>query len=100
MKSEQQHAINAIPQDVSGSSREKDEDYRHIVVQLDPSTRIIECVDGIQWIIQRRDGPNSAQPRWRGASYCRTRASLERRLPEHRVALEMFPPRFEEMHGY
>ena len=80
---------------VPGSSREGDHNYQKIVLALDPSTRIIECRDGIQWIIQRRDSAPKGEPRWRGIAYCRTRSRLEYRLPEHLAALVNLPQRFE-----
>lgn len=63
----------------------------------DKPTRIIECRDGIQWIIQNRSGTRDGQPLWRSRSYCRTRKGLEGLLPgkaeEIRAAL---PERFPE----
>ena len=41
-----------------------------------PDCRIIECRDGIQWILQRRKGQSSGRPEWRGQCFCRTRAGL------------------------
>jgi hypothetical protein len=36
--------------------KESAEDYPQIVAVLDAKTRVIECADGIQWIVQRRTG--------------------------------------------
>lgn len=87
---------NPSQQALAGSFREKDQAYRNMVLLLDPSTRIIECRDGIQWIIQKQDRSNKSEPRWRGVAYCRTRARLEYRLPQHLAQLATLPLRFEE----
>jgi hypothetical protein len=44
-------ASNSLSDD---SQSESSDDYLHIVAMLDANTRVIECADGIQWIIQRR----------------------------------------------
>jgi hypothetical protein len=54
------------------SHRERDEGYP-VVAQLTDTVRVIECKDGIQWILQRRSGDQ-----WKGLAYCRTRAALIR----------------------
>ena len=44
---------------------------------LNPTWRVIVCRDGIQWILQRRHGPERpAGARWEGRAYCRTREAL------------------------
>lgn len=53
------------------SNREKDENYWRVVAVLNPDWRVIECIDGIQWIIQKR-----CQSRWISKKYLRDRASL------------------------
>lgn len=83
-------------EDIPGSSREGDDTYLKVVLVLDQSTRIIECRDGIQWIIQRKDRLNKTGSRWRGTAYCRTRARLEYRLPDHRDQLATLPAHFPE----
>ena len=78
-----------------GSHRERDHDYRAIVAELDDKTRVIECVDGLQWILQRLRGD-----RWFAIAYCRTRDPLIRQatkalggtVPE---ALFALPPRLD-----
>lgn len=60
------------------SHRERDDAYRNVVVRLNEHWRIIECRDGIQWILQRSDGERRGQTRWSGRSYCRTRNALIR----------------------
>jgi hypothetical protein len=54
------------------SHRERDEGYP-TVARLSDIVRVIECKDGIQWILQRRSGDQ-----WKGLAYCRTRAALIR----------------------
>lgn len=60
------------------SHRERDDAYRYVVVWLNEHWRVIECRDGIQWILQRSDGERHGQTRWSGRSYCRTRNALIR----------------------
>jgi hypothetical protein len=45
------------------NNREESQSYRTIVATLNADWRVIECRDGIQWILQRRAG-NEA---WRAA---------------------------------
>lgn len=60
------------------------ENYPYVALRWDFSetngtpkaTRIIECRNRIQWIIQHKTGG-----RWRNANFCRSQAGLERRLP-------------------
>lgn len=80
--------------------RESDEDYCHVVLKVDGRVRIIECRDGIQWIIQRRVSSNGAtRARWRGVKYHRTRETLLVALaslridltPDQRAAFDALP---------
>jgi hypothetical protein len=64
------------------------EDYPHVVAVLDAKTRVIECADGIQWIVQRRTG--SLKTPWAGRSFCRTKEALLRIAGAH-PALEALP---------
>jgi hypothetical protein len=63
----------------------------------DAHTRVIECRDGIQWIVQRLKLVNGVR-QWRGVSYCRTREALLRCVrewvPGEHAALEALPNRF------
>ncbi|TIV01716.1 MAG: hypothetical protein E5W09_01450 [Mesorhizobium sp.] len=62
---------------VAGNShRESDEAYCATVARLNAGWRVIECRDGIQWILQRMDGERHGRARWTGRSYCRTREAL------------------------
>jgi hypothetical protein len=54
------------------SARESDASYPTLTC-LDDRTRVIDCRDSIQWIVQRREGSH-----WRGLSFCRTREALIR----------------------
>ncbi len=58
--------------------RERDHDYGRVVVILNERWRVVVCRDGIQWILQKRDGERSGQPRWTGKSYHVGRDSLIR----------------------
>ena len=55
---------------------EKSDGYSKIVVQLNRNWRVIECKDGIQWILQSSKGFYKDKPAWRGRSYCRTKKGL------------------------
>jgi len=59
------------------SRKESSDDYSRVVVMLDPRWRVIECRDGIQWIIQRRE-KSRGEGHWRGVRYCTTRKALKR----------------------
>jgi hypothetical protein len=75
-------------------------------LSLNDRCRLIECRDGIQWIVQHRncrsDAETVSSSDWRGRSYCRTRDGLIAccdRLcgpidPAARVALVALPDRF------
>jgi hypothetical protein len=59
--------------------RESADDYYRIVTQLNDGWRVIECTDGIQWILQRRGSPErTRKDDWRGCSYCQTSEALRR----------------------
>jgi hypothetical protein len=66
------------------SFAESDDSHPHIVAVLNRGWRVIECRDGIQWILQRRNRAETiARHAWRGRSYCRTREALIRCCDEH-----------------
>lgn len=92
--------------DLPGSRRQSDhhetaETYCGTVAQLCAGWRVIRCKDGLQWILQRRDATRAGRPRWRGASYFRTRDALmragravcERMDPAALAALAALPER-------
>lgn len=60
------------------SRRETDEGYQAVLaVTADRRYRVINCKDGIQWIVQRRDIVGG---RWRSQAYYRRKTSLVRDL--------------------
>ncbi|ESY80660.1 hypothetical protein X740_12375 [Mesorhizobium sp. LNHC221B00] len=63
---------------VKNGRREESENYPAVVAKLNSGWRVIECRDGIQWILQRLAGKRHGQPRWEGRSYCRSRQALLR----------------------
>lgn len=66
------------------SLRECADDYDRLVAILNDDWRVIECRDGIQWILQRRGSPKrSRRDDWRGRSYCRTADALIRCTRDH-----------------
>lgn len=71
------------------SRRESDDDYARIVCRLNDRWRVIECRDGIQWILQRQDATKSlhAAP-WRSRSYCRNRTALKAVCVTHAGAID------------
>lgn len=56
--------------------REAADDYRGELARLNDGFRVIVCKDGLQWIIQRRDGWTAGAPRWTGFRYHLTRDAL------------------------
>lgn len=74
---EQHRAQRRIPEPRQ-SHREGDENYRKVVVRLNEHWRVIECRDGIQWILQRSDGERRGWTRWSARSYCRSKNALIR----------------------
>lgn len=68
--------------------RESDDGYQPVVARLADRWRVIECRDGIQWILQYCQNPlkTYTSADWRGQRYHRTRngliAACERSVPE------------------
>lgn len=63
--------------------------YRAVVAVLNDRWRVIECRDGIQWILQRRGSPETSRADdWRGRSYCRTKEALLRLCGLHAGAID------------
>jgi hypothetical protein len=69
-------------------------------IKLNAGWRVILCRDGIQWILQRRHGPERpAGARWEGRAYCRIHDALIRCCraysgaidPVARAVLEVLP---------
>lgn len=83
------------------SRREKDPDYREVVVNLSPETRVIVCREGLQWVLQRRTG-TPARARWVPLGHFRSRdplialgrASEPRCCPDALAVLRRLPANF------
>ncbi|KQZ92264.1 hypothetical protein ASD64_19380 [Mesorhizobium sp. Root157] len=58
--------------------KESADNYWRLIARLNVRWRVIECRDGIQWILQHTDGKKHGRMRWTGRSYCRTRDGLIR----------------------
>ena len=58
------------------SHRERDDNYKKVIIQLAPRWRIIECKNALQWIIQHRATKPLNQGYWLGVSYVTTRNKL------------------------
>jgi hypothetical protein len=92
--------LGGAPEIASGSplcgrgAPETTEEYPAVIAVLDARTRVIECRDGIQWIIQRRQG--KGRDPWRGVSFCRTKEALLRLAGRH-PALDALPERFSDL---
>jgi hypothetical protein len=70
-----------LPHTISNASvqhRESADDYHRVVAVLNDGWRVIECRDGIQWILQRRAGERHGMARWDSRSYCQTSEALNR----------------------
>lgn len=55
--------------------REGSPDYAWTVAQLSDRWRVIECRDGIQWVIQK-SRRNGGETRWYGELHCRSLVGL------------------------
>ncbi|WP_027155327.1 hypothetical protein [Mesorhizobium sp. WSM2561] len=62
---------------------EKAYDYQAVITVLNRDWRVIQCKDGIQWILQRRKGQFEGKPAWKGRSYCRSKGGLVRSIRDH-----------------
>ena len=58
--------------------KERDDEYREVIVQLKPRWRVIVCKDYLQWIIQKRTAEPLHRGVWCGQSYVTGRNSLIR----------------------
>jgi hypothetical protein len=74
----------------AGANRNESADgYDRVVAVLNHKWRVIECRDGIQWILQFRDRLQArATGTWQGRSYCRTSQALIRYTREHAGAVD------------
>jgi hypothetical protein len=75
------------------SHRETDDDYGKVIIQFTPKARLIECADGIQWILQQR-----RSTRWLSVKFFTSRDGVLRRVREYRYpgeeALAVLPDRY------
>jgi hypothetical protein len=65
------HRSGAVVPLHGASKRERDHDYRSVITYLGDKDRVIDCKDGIQWIIQHLRGQQ-----WHGCSFHRNRDVL------------------------
>ena len=66
------------------SRSENADDYFKVVISLNTRWRVIECPDGIQWILQYRASAETyATAPWTGRSCCRIREALIRCISEY-----------------
>lgn len=75
--------------------REEADNYDRVLVRIGTDWRIIECKDGLQYILQRAAGERRGGARWRCVAYHRTRNTL----PEacHRRGAFLDPVRMAEI---
>jgi hypothetical protein len=66
------NADNSLPKSRAKPLSESANDYPYLIVDFGDGFRVIECVAGIQWIVQRR----VSAVRWNGQYFCRTREAL------------------------
>jgi hypothetical protein len=67
---------------------ESAEGYSYVVAVLNEKWRVIECRDGLQWILQSRDTLRALPTAvWRGRSYCRSKEALLRVSAAHAGAI-------------
>lgn len=69
-------AIDGCRSTQTYSHRERDDNYRLVIVWLAPRWRVILCKDRAQWIIQKKEASHAGP--WRGVSYHTCRSSLIR----------------------
>jgi hypothetical protein len=55
--------------------KESDNDYQKVICKLSKKFRVIDCRNGIQWILQKQDNDGR---RWRSLNYHTHRSSLIR----------------------
>jgi hypothetical protein len=68
---------------------ESAEGYSYVVAVLNGKWRVIQCRDGLQWILQSRDTLRALHTAvWRGRSYCRSKEALLRVSAAHAGAID------------
>ena len=63
-------------------------DYRHIVLMISSKWRIIECRQGLQWIIQKCQGIRYGTTRWESKKYLLSREGLVKACQRLNLNLE------------
>jgi hypothetical protein len=58
------------------------DEYFRVITRLDEKTRVVECKDRIQWIVQRLKVSSGGQRVWAGVSFCRSKEALLRCVRE------------------
>jgi hypothetical protein len=71
-------AIDGCRSTQTYSHRERDDNYRSVIVWLAPRWRVILCKDRAQWIIQHRTADPLHRGVWRARTYVTTKDSLVR----------------------
>ncbi|WP_454656834.1 hypothetical protein [Bosea beijingensis] len=82
-----------LPSRADGTDdRETKADYAWIVAELSDRWRVVECPEGIQWIIQSRRG-DGEKARWYNKFYCRSLVGLLLHVDEltRRKGIEVTP---------
>jgi hypothetical protein len=75
---------------------EEADSYPAVIARLNDRWRVIECRDGMQWILQLRKGQRAGQAIWRARRFHRDRTALlasMRELCGLEAALDWLPER-------
>ena len=68
--------MQGVAEQMTPSHRERDDNYRNVILHTLPRWRIILCKDANQWIIQKRSAEPLNRGRWHGVSYVVSRDKL------------------------
>jgi hypothetical protein len=83
-----------IRAELIGASLKSESSSDYPSIKLDDDTRVIECANAIQWIVQKRSGG-----RWRSHYFCRTKEGLLLYARPITPGLLALPDRFPENTG-
>ena len=67
---------HSVPSPGNDTHRETSDFYNGVIAVLTSRWRVINCKNGIQWILQRREGLHGGA--WRGFQYFRSKEALLR----------------------
>ena len=67
---------HSVPSPGNNTHRETSDFYRGVIAVLTSRWRVINCKNGIQWILQKRTAEPLHEGIWRGRSYHTTQNSL------------------------